>query len=387
MTPAERAMQLRNTPTPAATPASASRPAPSAAQVQTAAAMSNGYWAAKKTLSDGREARYWQGEKNGRNTRAAGWYVRGISGGWEDSTTRISSGPLNTSEPGVVQLPRIASLFTPNHELRVIDDTWDFTAQLTGRERSQQAVRGRPHQLQTDNFNKVGAWCDSIDALMELFEQNEQDVKKWRNGMATLSGLQIGLGILGGGLIVAGIVASGGLAAIPMAAGAIAIGVSSAATGVAVGAARSVTEVGLANAQREGGVQSGRAAVGGGELLKGSGAVGAKEGITRTLVEVSHAGAASAVGAVAGGGGAAISIVKGGMGAYKAYKVDVGAIWAQVEWDKVQQNIADAETFVEKNKKGFDPEKLAALKQKLEDTNSRVAKVRRLRWADESRRK
>ncbi|GAB3786429.1 hypothetical protein GCM10028818_49820 [Spirosoma horti] len=236
-----------------------------------------------------------------------------------------------------------------------------------------------------DFCNKLVAWCEKVDELIELYDTNEKDVTKWRNRLAALSAAQIALGLVGGGLIIAGIIATGGLAAIPMAAGAIAIAASSAAAGVAVGAARSVAEVGLENAQR-GGEQHGKAVVGGTELLKGAGGVGAKEGLTRGLVAATQAGAASAVGAAAGGGGVAISLVKGGMGAHKAYKVDVGAMRNEIHWNKALANLASAEKFLAKNSTGLDPLLLVMIEQKIKDTQAKISKIAQERWSEESRR-
>lgn len=369
------------------TPASAALPARSAQQSHVAAAMTNGFWAAKKRLPNGREIRYWQGEKNGRNTRAAGWYGQDFAGGWADASTPfLSDAPLNENEAGVELMSRTAEPFAPVNKLAFVEETWDFTATMAGRERSRGSIRSMPRELQVERFGELVTYCQNVDNLIELFNANEKDVTKWRNALAALSGAQIALGIVGGGLIIAGIVATGGLAAIPMAAGAIAISATSAVAGVAVGAARSVAEVGLENAQREGGVQHGRAVVGGTELAKGIGGVGAKEGLTRGLVAATHAGAASVVGAGAGGGGVAISLVKGGMGAHKAYKVNVGAIWSQVDWTQAIQNLTEAETFLKRHSKGFDAGMLIMIKAKLEATKANVAEVMQQRWRDESQR-
>ncbi|GAB3783599.1 hypothetical protein GCM10028818_41920 [Spirosoma horti] len=230
-----------------------------------------------------------------------------------------------------------------------------------------------PESLQLKRFSEIAAWCQDVDELIELFKKNEQDVRKWRKGLGALSGMQIALGLAGGGIIIAGIVATGGLAAIPMAAGGIAFAVSSAAAGVGVGAARAVAERGLENAQHESGVQHGRAAIGGKELLKGGGAIGSKEILTRGAIAASHTGVAEAIGASAGGGGAAISVVTGGLGVYKALKVDVGAIWKQVDWGKALENVANAEAFVARHSRGLNPILLMQIKAKLKGTGENIS--------------
>lgn len=374
MTPAERARQLHNTPGPIVAPTGASRPAPSALQSQTAATLSQGYWAAKKRLPDGREARYWEGKKNGRNTRAAGWYVRGFSGGWQDSTTRISDDPLSAGETGVELLPRVVSPFAPDHTLGVIEDASDFSVGVAGRERSgrEQILKSMPHELVSTHLDQIAAWCEGVDALIEMFERNEQDVNLWRKRVAKLSVAQITLGVAG--LVAAGTVIglTGGLAAIPMAAGAIAIGVSSATAGVAVGAARAVADVGLENAQREGGVQQGRALRGAKEAAKGAAIVGVKEGVVRGLASAAPMVAAQGVSTGAAGGGAVFSIVSGSLGVHKARKLDVGAIFNSVAWDQIQENISSMRAFTKRYAQGFDSVKLGAVKSKLHNTNNKV---------------
>lgn len=331
------------------------------------------YWAAKKRHTNGKELRYWnQGTEDAGRTRRQGWYSRDFFGGWGESAAFVSDGPLDLNATGVEALSRIAPVSTPSNHISVVEERTDFFAVGAGRERSGRSTRGMPQHLQVERFSEIVSWCQNVDNLIDLFEKNETDVTMWRNRLGALSGAQIALGLVGSGLIIAGIVATGGLAAIPMAAGGIAIAASSAAAGVGVGAARSVAERGLANAQREGGVQHGRAVVGGSELAKGAGAIGAKEGMTRGLMAATEVGAAQAVGAAAGGGGAAISVVKGGMGLYKAVKVDVGAIWAQVDWTKAQQNIADAERFLDRHSGGFNATMVAQVKQKLNGTREKI---------------
>ncbi|WP_461072326.1 hypothetical protein [Spirosoma horti] len=369
-------------------PAVASRPAPSAAQ-RMAASSSDGYWAAKKLYRRKeshhhvKEIRYWKGG----GSRRQGWYGVGITGSWDDdSAPFVSNEPLNESEAGVELLSRVEMSSSGSRLVTEVDTEtqWD---EIHTRARSAHS-RGNismPSEMRMDFCNKLVAWCEKVDELIELYDTNEKDVTKWRNRLAALSAAQIALGLVGGGLIIAGIIATGGLAAIPMAAGAIAIAASSAAAGVAVGAARSVAEVGLENAQR-GGEQHGKAVVGGTELLKGAGGVGAKEGLTRGLVAATQAGAASAVGAAAGGGGVAISLVKGGMGAHKAYKVDVGAMRNEIHWNKALANLASAEKFLAKNSTGLDPLLLVMIEQKIKDTQAKISKIAQERWSEESRR-
>ncbi|QMW00716.1 hypothetical protein [Spirosoma foliorum] len=341
---------------------------------------SNGYWAAKKLYQQGdetREMRYWNPGVGGGSTRRAGWYGRDFMGGWTDaSTPLISSSALNTSEAGVEILSRFDQPSAPVSQLASITEREDHFGAIEGRSRGR-GVTSMPASLQIERFGEIASWCQKVDDLIDLFEKNEQDVTKWRNRLGALSGAQIALGMVAGGIIIAGIVATGGLAAIPMAAGAIAIGASSAAVGVGVGAARAVAERGLENARHESGVQHGRAAIAGKELLKGGGAIGAKEGMTRGLMAATQAGAAQAVGAAAGGGGAAISIVTGSLGVYKAAKVDVGAIWEQVKWDQALQNIAEAEAFLDRHSRGFNPGMVIQIKAKLKSTGENIFKVSR----------
>ena len=375
LSPAERAIQLHNAPRPAGTTASASRPAPSASQRATAS-VSDGYWAAKKVFSNGQEKRYWRGG----GVRSQGWYGVGRTGSWDDGTASyFGNGPLNESEAGVEVLSR-ADMSSSGNRLVIVQETEESWEEVHTRARTTRASGpiSMPFEVRMDICHKLVSWCNKIDELLELYSTNEKDVTKWRNRLAALSGAQIALGLVGGGLIIAGIIATGGLAAIPMAAGAIAIAATSAAAGVAVGAARSVAEVGLENAQQGGG-QHGKLVVGGTELLKGAGGVGAKEVLTRGLVAATQVGAASAVGAAAGGGGVAISLAKGGMGAHKAYKVDVGAMRNQIHWNKALQNLASAEKFLEKNSTGLDPSMLTHVKQKLAGTKVKVAKMAQTR--------
>lgn len=380
MSPNERAMAHRTTPATPGTTASASRPAPSALQAQTAKAMAKGYWAAKKTLPDGREARYWKGKENKvgeKGIRDSGWYVRGYSGGWQDSTTKISDDPLSAGETGVELLPRTVSPFAPGHNLGIIEDASDFTTGIAGRERSGrlQVLTSMPDDLVATHLDQIAAWCESIDALIEMFEKNEQDVTKWRNRMGALSASQIVLGVAG--LVAAGTVIglTGGLAAIPMAAGAIAISVASASAGVAVGTAKTVAEVSLKNAQQEGGVQQGRASAGLKDTTRGVVGVGTKEILVRTLPETAPMIAAQGVSTGATGAGAAFSIVSGSLGVHKARKVDVGAIFNSVSWDLIQQDIIEVRAFVSKHAKDFDPVRLGAVKSKISSTKTKVNQI------------
>lgn len=342
--------------------------------------VSNGYWAARKLYKEKEgtiEIRYWNPGVGGGSTRRAGWYGRDFMGGWsDDSTPLISSSALNPSEAGVEIISRFDQPSESVSQLASVTERDDHFAETPGRTRGR-GVFHMPESLQLERFSEIAAWCQKVDDLIDLFEENEQDVTKWRNRLGALSGAQIALGMVAGGIMIAGIVATGGLAAIPMAAGAIAIGASSAAVGVGVGAARAVAERGLENARVEGGRQHGRAAIAGKELLKGGGAIVAKEGVTRGLVAVTQAGAASAVGAVAGGGGAAISIVTGGLGVYKATQVNVGAIWEQVKWDQALQNVADAEAFLDRHSRGFNPGMVLQIKAKLKATGDTILKVSR----------
>ena len=350
---------------------------------------SRGYWTAKKTHqvhTGGREWRYWT-QGTGADARQSGWYGRDRNGGWDDvSTPLISAAPLNTSEAGVELISRLDKPFAPitstpstplAHE---VDDTFGPIELVEGRARSSRdrgIMTPMPSSLQLERFSEIATWCQNVDELISLFENNETDVTTWRNRLAALSGAQIALGLVGAGLMISAIVATGGLAAIPMTAAGIAIAVSSGAAGVGVGAARAVAERGLANARQEGGRQHGRAALGGKELLKGSGAIGAKEGLTRGLMAATHVGAAQALGATAGGGGAALSVVTGSVGLYKAAKVDVGAIWEQVDWQKALKNVTDAEAFLDRHSSGFNPGMLILVKQKLKDTGEKISGISR----------
>lgn len=356
----------------------ASRPAPSAAQ-RTAASVSDGYWAAKKVFSDGRERRYWKGG----GTRTQGWYGIGITGSWDDDTAPapyLGDGPLNEHEAGVELMSRVETT-SSGSRLAVVQETEESWEEVHTRARTKRRPPVRismPAEMSMDVCTKLLDWCEKVDELIKLYDANEKDVAKWRNTLAALSGAQIALGLIGGGLMIAGIVATGGLAAIPMTAGAIAIAATSAAAGVGVGAARSVAEVGLENAQRGEG-QHGKAVVGGTELLKGAGGVGGKEVLTRGLAAATQAGAASAVGAAAGGGGVAISLVKGGMGVHKAYKVDVGSMRNEIHWNKALKNLDSAEKFVAKNTTRLDPGFVILLKLKIQDTKAKVAQIAQTR--------
>ncbi|MCX6219089.1 hypothetical protein [Spirosoma sp.] len=332
------------------------------------------YWAAKKSFGDGRELRYWQPvAEDGKGYRREGWYTRAYDGSWGDSSQFVNSDPLVFDAPGVKRLSRLAYPSAAENKLTVVEERKDFAVE--GRARSGRALRGMPADMQRQRFGEIAAWCIAVDGLIGLFERNEKDVAKWRNRLAALSGAQIALGLVAGGILISGIVLTGGLAAIPMAAGAIAIGVSSAAAGVGVGAARAVAEHGLSNAQQEHGRQSGKAVVGGLEIAKGGGAVGAKEGLTRGLMIAAEAGAAEAVGATAGGGGAVLSVVKGGMGAHKAYKVNVHEIYNQVNWGELLSTVERLKKLVDRNSAGFDGVMTAQVKMKLEKTGEKISNI------------
>ncbi|MFD2933663.1 hypothetical protein [Spirosoma flavum] len=349
---------------------------------------SRGYWVAKKTHTvhtGGREWRYWN-QGTGATVRKSGWYGRDRNGGWDEaSTPLISDAPLNTSEAGVELISRLDQPFAliaaePGTSLAYeVDDSFADIGAGEGRARSSRdrgIMTPMPSKLQLERFSELAAWCQNIDELISLFENNETDVTTWRNRLAALSGAQIALGLVGAGLMISAIVATGGLAAIPMTAAGIAIAVSSGAAGVGIGAARAVADRGLANARQEGGVQHGRAVLGGKELAKGSGAIGAKEGLTRGLMATTEVGS-QAIGAVAGGGGAAISVVTGSMGLYKAAKVDVGAIWEQVDWQKALKNVTDAEAFLDRHSSGFNPGMLILVKKRLKDTGEKISNISR----------
>jgi hypothetical protein len=269
------------------------------------------------------------------------------------------------------------SPFATDQNLGVIEDASDFTTGIAGRERSgrEQILKSMPDELVSTHLDQIAAWCEGLDALIEMFEQNEQDVNKWRKIMGGLSAAQIALGVAG--LVAAGTVIglTGGLAAIPMAAGAIAIGVSSAATGVAVGAARAVADVGLENAQREGGLQQGRLKSGMKEAAKGAAIIGVKEGVVRGLASAAPMVAAQGVSTGAAGGGAAFSIISGSLGVHKARKIDTGAIFDSVPWDQMRDNIIAIRTFISKHGKGFDPVRLGAVKSTISRTEVKVYRI------------
>ncbi len=346
---------------------------------------SQGYWVAKKIRTGGREWRYWN-PGTGAHVRKAGWYGRDSNGGWDELTNRImSDAPLNTSEAGVELISRLDQPFAlivapPSTPLAYeVDESFVDISLGEGRARSSRdrgIMTPMPSKLQLERFSELAVWCQNIDELISLFKNNESDVTTWRNRLVALSGAQIALGLVGAGLMIAAIVATGGLAAIPMTAVGIAIAVSSGAVGVGIGAARAVADRGLANAQQEGGVQHGRAFLGGTELAKGVGAIGAKEGITRGLIATTEVGS-QAIGAAAGGGGAAISVVTGSLGLYKAAKVDVGAIWEQVDWQKALKNVTDAEAFLDRHSSGFNPHMLVLVKKKLKDTGEKISNISR----------